>query len=101
MTRAPRRFILAVSAALAIAFAAYAQHTPYANQPLVAEAPYGADIGRETSCGVLRARYQIDHNVWRGGVKDGHDQAVEPHLIAMRMVLRRLAWLESRGRCGG
>lgn len=101
MTRAIRRFILAVSAALAIAAGATAMHTDYARRPLVAEVPYGADIGRETSCGSLRFRYGVEHSVWKGGVRDGHDQAVEPHLAAMRAILRRIQTLTDQGRCGG
>lgn len=100
MTRA-WRLVLATSAVLAIAVAAYAQTTPYANAPLVAEAPYGAEIARETSCGSLRQRVSLEWNVWKGGIKDHHRAEVQPNLEAIVAALERIAWLEERGRCGG
>lgn len=100
MTRATR-LVLAVSAAGAIAAGAYVQLLPSVRQPLVAEAPYGADIGRETSCATLRQWYAPHYNVWRGGVKDGHKTQVKPERLAMEAILERIGWLEERGRCGG
>lgn len=58
-------------------------------------------VANMTGCGDIRQAYGQYHSVWKGGVKDGHDTQVEEHLAVMRALLRRLAWLEERGRCGG
>lgn len=96
------RLVLVVSALALLAAFAVAQASSYARQPLVAEvAPYGAEIARETSCGSLRIRWTQELSVWKGGVRDGHDAMVEPHLNAMRAILRRLQALDDQGACGG
>lgn len=95
------RSILAVAAALlVVAAAATLQVASYATPPPTtttrSEPAWAATL---TSCQQLRVVYGQHHNVWRAGVKAGHEPAES--LAVMRVVLRRLGVLERAGRCGG
>ena len=106
MTRRVRLAVTVASAVLLVAAFGIAQATDYARAPLLPTpaTDHQADldaVARSTRCGDLRARYGVEHSVWKGGVKDHHRAEVEPNHQMMVAILERLAWLEDRGRCGG
>jgi hypothetical protein len=101
-----KHLLIALTALLLIITAATFQANSYANVPPTSTTVPKftselAAVRAETSCGDLRIQYNINHNVWKGGIKDGHDELVEPHRQLMVAILRRLAWLERRNKCGG
>jgi hypothetical protein len=102
----PTRLVLAVSAVLLLAAFGIAQATDYARAPLLPDPAVDMEaevvqVARATGCGDLRLRYTVEHSVWKGGVRDGHDAEVEPQLELMRHILRRIQALSEQGRCGG
>jgi len=106
VTRRARLAVTIASAVLLVAAFGIAQHSSYANAPLL-PAPavdHQADldaVARATGCGDLHGQYGVEHSVWKGGVRDGHDAEVEPNLELMVALLRRIQVLSEQGRCGG
>ena len=106
MTRRARLALVIASAVLLLAAFAVAQATDYARTPLLPTpaVDHRADlaaVARSTACGDLRAEYVRNHMVWKGGIRDGHDQQVAPNLELMKAILRRIQVLSEQGRCGG
>jgi len=96
VTRSPWAVLAAVAVLLV---AGLAQAAAFARPvPAVVAEP---ELAREVSCQALRLRFTQELSVWKGGVKDGHDQQVEANLAVMRLVLRRLQVLSEQGACGG
>ena len=104
MTRRARLALVIASAVLLLAAFGIAQATDYARTPLLPAVDHQADldaVARSTRCGDLRLSYQLNHMVWKGGVRDGHDAEVAPNLELMVALLRRIQVLSEQGRCGG
>jgi len=104
----PWHLVAVASAVLLLAAFGIAQATDYARTPLLTVPAPAVDhqadlraVARSTHCGDLRQSFQQNLMVWKGGIRDGHDQQVEPELDLMVHILRRIEDLSEEGRCGG
>jgi hypothetical protein len=86
---ASTRPLFAILAAIVLLVAGLAQATTFDRYPSSAAA-IGAEFADEVDCDALRLRYTQEHSVWKAGVKAGMDENVEPNLLVMRAILRRL-----------
>jgi hypothetical protein len=89
--------LLAVLAAVVLLAAGLGQAIAFDHHSSSAAA-FQAEFANEVDCDALRLRYTQEHSAWKAGVRHGMDREVEPNLLVMRAILRRLDELQG---CGG